>query len=129
MKSLIHYIRMAFVIFLVFTALQIFSDFFFGANPRVLGAGYGPLSLKEFVDKIYRYFITASVISVVLTFFLYQDDKYKWLKKQQEKTHPLKDPILNKIIEDAKSGKTADDILKAQNEDSKIKNEENDDHK
>lgn len=129
MKSLIHYIRMAFVIFLVFTALQIFSDFFFGANPRVLGAGYGPLSLKEFVDKIDRYFITASVISVVLTFFLYQDDKYKWLKKQQEKTHPLKDPILNKIIEDAKSGKTADDILKAQNEDSKIENEENDDHK
>ncbi len=120
---------MAFVIFLVFTALQIFSDFFFGANPRVLGAGYGPLSLKEFVDKIDRYFITASVISVVLTFFLYQDDKYKWLKKQQEKTHPLKDPILNKIIEDAKSGKTADDILKAQNEDSKIENEENDDHK
>lgn len=129
MKSLIHYIRMAFVIFLVFTALQIFSDFFFGANPRVLGAGYGPLSLKEFVDKIDRYFITASIISVVLTFFLYQDDKYKWLKKQQEKTHPLKDPILDKLIEDALSGKTTDDILKTKNKDPETEQKENNDSK
>lgn len=45
------------------------------------------------------------------------------------KVQHVKDPILNKIIEDALSGKTTDDIQKPQNEDSEIGKEENCDKK
>lgn len=130
MKPVKSYIIWGIVIFLVFIIMFESHNFFYGATMRVLGGSYGPQTIEE----ILRYHLlkdsaALSIIIAIGLFFVYQNDKYQFQKKQQKKKSPIKDPILDKIIEDALSGKTTDDILKTQNDDSEIEKEVDDDNK
>ena len=131
MKPLKYYILLGVVIFVIAIVIIEMHNFFFGVTTKSLGGSYGPQTVEEIIRHHLLKDSVALWISLCIGLFvLYKNDEYQFKKKQQDNKKPnLNDPILNKIIEDAKSGKTADDILKTQNEDSKIENEENDDHK
>lgn len=88
-------------------------------------------------NKVWQFYfwdiIIVSFISSVIIFmgYLYftKTKKKKKIESSTKVVQTLKDPILDKIIEDALSGKTTDDILKTQNDDSEIEKEMDDDNK
>ncbi len=130
MKPLREYIKTAFISFMLLLLFVELLNFLFGSKSRTLGNSYGPQSVEEIINNhLIKDSVVLAISITIIKVLVFLNDKYQFQKKQKQKKSPIKDPILNKIIEDAKSGKTADDILKAQNEDSKIENEENDDHK
>ncbi|WP_405373357.1 hypothetical protein [Pseudobutyrivibrio sp.] len=105
-------------------------NFLFGSKSRTLGNSYGPQTIEEILRyHLLKDSVALSIIIAIGLIFVYQNDKYQFQKKQQQKKSPIKDPILDKIIEGALSGKTTDDILKTQNDDSEIEKEVDDDNK
>ena len=65
-----------------------------------------------------------------LTILYFSCKERKDTKDKKIDSHvQLKDPILDKIIKDAMSGKTTDDILKNKNKDSETEQKENNDSK
>ena len=130
MKPLREYIKTAFISFMLLLLFVELLNFLFGSKSRTLGNSYGPQTIEE----ILRYHLlkdsaALSIIIAIGLFFVYQNDKYQFQKKQQQKKSPIKDPILDKIIEGALSGKTTDDRLKTQNDDSETEKEVDDDNK
>ncbi len=74
-------------------------------------------------------FVIFFICIVFLLFLAKKKDEQVKKKERNEVSQLHDDPILNEIIENAMSGKTTDDILKTQNDDSEIEKEVDDDNK
>lgn len=88
---------------------------------------YSFFDIEYYINVIVEF--TAFFIVILLLLCVVEKNEKYVRKTRGRKPSKTSNPILDKIIKDAMRGKTADDILKTQNEDSKIENEENDDHK
>ncbi len=74
-------------------------------------------------------FVIFFICIVFLLFLAKKKDEQVKKKERNEVSQLHDDPILNEIIENAMSGKTTDDILKTQNDDSETEKEVDDDNK
>ncbi len=119
-----------FLLFISLLSIWEIIMFLFGSNTKVLGARHGPLTINEIVENLPADMLMFALFSIVITFMMYRLEKSKNDDKNKvSKVQHVKDPILNKIIEDALSGKTTDDILKTKNKDSETEQKENNDSK
>ncbi len=130
MKPLREYIKIAFISFIILLLFAELLNFLFGSQSRTLGNSYGPQSVEEIINNhLINDSIVLAISITIMTILIFFNDKYQFQKKQQQKKSPIKDPILDKIIEGALSGKTTDDILKTQNDDSETEKEVDNDNK
>lgn len=130
MKPLREYIKTAFISFMLLLLFVELLNFLFGSKSRTLGNSYGPQSVEEIInDHLIKDSVVLAISITIIIVLVFLNDKYQFQKKQQQKKSPIKDPILDKIIEGALSGKTTDDILKTQKDDSEIEKEVDDDNK
>lgn len=110
--------------------LEIIASLLIGFPNRFRSSFYNPMSWQDILDNKLDFVYSSIIVSIPLTILYFSCKKRKDTKDKRIDSHvPLKDPILDKIIKDALSGKTTDDIQKPQNEDSEIGKEENCDKK
>lgn len=132
MKPLREYIKIAFISFIILLLFAELLNFLFGSQSRTLGNSYGPQSVEEIINNhLINDSIVLAISITIMTILIFFNDKYQFQKKQQENKKPLlKDPILDKIIEDALNGKKAtgdsesevNDTENAEKEGSDVKN-------
>ncbi len=82
----------------------------------------------EYYINVTVEFIAVFIVILLLLCVVEKNEKYVRENKDREYSK-TSNPILDKIIEGAMSGKTTDDILKTQNDDSETEKEVDDDNK
>ena len=110
--------------------LEIIASLLIGFPNRFRSSFYNPMSWQDILDNKLDFVYSSIIVSIPLTILYFSCKKRKDTKDKKIDSHvQLKDPILDKIIKDAMSGKTTDDILKNKNKDSETEQKENNDSK
>ena len=110
--------------------LEIIASLLIGFPNRFRSSFYNPMSWQDILDNKLDFVYSSIIVSIPLTILYFSCKERKDTKDKKIDSHvQLKDPILDKIIKDAMSGKTTDDILKNKNKDSETEQKENNDSK
>lgn len=110
--------------------LEVIASLLIGFPNRFRSSFYNPMSWQDILDNKLDFVYSSIIVSIPLTILYFSCKKRKDTKDKKIDSHlQLKDPILDKIIKDAMSGKTTDDILKTKNKDSETEQKENNDSK
>lgn len=102
---MLRYLKYALILFVAFFSIMFLFFLCSGSNFRVPGMSHGPISLEKVINYHLKDILILSVtFAITLPFFIFSIEDYEKKKKlcdDYSKPKTGKDPILDKIIEDA----------------------------